>query len=98
MNKNAPVSEDDSIPWAVILSVLTLSLVSAWLVFMDNWKVGEAILAVSLAALGILSLLLGVLWLLADQEGREDLWRGFKHTFHDDLDRILKHFYIRRRK
>lgn len=90
--------EDDSIPWAVILSVLTLSLISAWLVFMRDWNFEEAMLTVSLIAFGILALLMGMVWLLADAEGRVDLWQGFKHTFRDDRDRILRHFKAGRRK
>lgn len=98
MSKDAPSSEGDSIPWAVILTTLTLSVISAWLVFMHDWNVGEAMLAVSLVPFGILSLLLGVIWLRADTKGRDELWQGFKHTFHDDHDRILKYLHIRRRK
>lgn len=98
MSKDAPSSEDDSIPWAVILTTLFLSLTSAWLVFMHDWNVGEAMLTVSLVAFGILSLLLGAIWLHAKPEDRDEIWQGFKHTFHDDHDRILKYLHIRRRK
>lgn len=89
---------DDSIPWAVILSVLTLSLISAWLVFMRDWNFEEAMLTVSATAFGFLALLVGVIWFLADAEGRDEFWQGFKHTFRDDRDRILRHFKVRRRK
>lgn len=97
MSNNTPPSED-GIPWAVILTTLTLSLVSAGLVFMHDWNVGEAMLTVSLVAFGILSLLLGAIWLHAKPEDRDEIWRGFKYTFHDDHVRILKYFRIRRRK
>lgn len=99
MNRNEePTSDDDSIPWAVILSILMLSLVSACLVFMRGWSVGEAMLTTAFVWLCLLSLLLGGMWLLATPEGRNDILRGFKHTFRDDYDRMLKYFRIRRRK
>lgn len=98
MNRNEPTSDDDSTHWAVILSILMLSLVSAWLVFMRGWSVGEAMLTTASIWLGLLSLLLGAMWLLATPEGRDEIWRGFKHTFRDDHDRILKYFRIRRRR
>lgn len=98
MDKNTPPSKDDSIPWTVILTILTLTFVSAWLVFIQGWSLGKAIAIVAIVAQGIIGLLFGILWLVSDREGRDDIRRSFKHTLYDDLDRILKYFRITGRK
>lgn len=97
MNKNAP-EEDNSIPWPVILTALTYSLISSWMVFMHEWDVLEAMFIVSLVAFVIICLVIGVIWLLAKPEDRVEIWHRLKYTIHDDHDRILKYFWIRRRK
>lgn len=98
MSTKTPSSNSDSIPWAVILNILVLSLSSAWLVFVHDWNVWEAMFTVLLVDLGILGLLMAVIWIYADPEGRDDFWNSAKHIFHEDYDRTLKYFRIRRRK
>ena len=97
MSNNTPSSED-GIPWAVIFTAMTYALISAWMVFMYEWDIWEAMFIVSLVAFVIISLVIGVIRLLAKPEDRVEIWHRFKYTIHDDHDRILKYFRIRRRK
>lgn len=84
-------------PWPVILTVLTLALSSAGLVFMLGWVPWHAFLIVGLTATGFLVILIGALLALGGRENRAENWRIFTSTFQDDLDQVLKHFRIRKR-
>ncbi len=56
-NKNPP----DSPYWAVVITALALSLVSAWLVFSRHWEPWQAFAVVGFSALGIDLILLTAL-------------------------------------
>lgn len=84
-------------PWPVILTVMTLVLVSAGLVFLLGWELWRAFLMVGIAATGILVILVSVLLILSGRENRAENWRIFTSTFQDDLDQVLKYFRIRKR-
>lgn len=84
-------------PWPVILTVLTLSLISAGLVFLLGWEALHAFLMVGLTATGILFILIGAILVLGERENRAENWRIFTSTFLDDLDQVLRYFRIRKR-
>lgn len=84
-------------PWPVILTVLTLTLASAGLVFLLGWKAWHAFLMVGLTATGILAILMGALLVLGGRENRAENWRVFTSTLQSDLDQVLKYFRIRKR-
>lgn len=83
--------------WPVILTVLTLALASASLVFLLGWEAWHAFLMVGLTATGILAILMGALLVLGGRENRAENWRVFTSTFQSDLDQVLKYFRIRKR-
>ncbi|MCL4470105.1 MAG: hypothetical protein M1547_02985 [Gammaproteobacteria bacterium] len=86
-----------AIPWAVILTVATLALVSAYLVFWEKWAPWQAVLVVGGAATGmILILLVAILFLSPDN--RSENWRVFISTLQNDLDAMLKYFRLRKRR
>lgn len=85
-------------PWPVILTTLTLAMISAWLVFMQDWVPWTAFLVMGLAAAGILIALLAVIMVLSGAENRIEIWHVVRNTFLDDLDQLLKYCRIRRRK
>jgi len=80
----------------VILTALTLTLVSAWLVFTREWEPWEAFSVVGLTALGIVFALLAALMVLSTPEDRADLWRLIWQTCRNDIDLLLKFFRIRK--
>lgn len=82
-------------PWPVILTVLTLSLISAGLVFLLGWEALHAFLMVGLTATGILFILIGAILVFGERKNRAENWRIFTSTFLDDLDQVLKYFRIR---
>lgn len=84
-------------PWPVILTVLTLVLTSAGLVFLLEWEPWHAFLMVGLTATGILVILIGALLVLGGRENRAKSWRIFTSTFQSDVDQVLKYFRIRKR-
>lgn len=84
-------------PWPVILTVLTLAISSAGLVFLLGWEIWHAFLMVGLTATGILVILIVSLLLLGGRENRIENWRVFTSTFQSDLDQVLKYFRIRKR-
>lgn len=84
-------------PWSVILTVLTLVLASAGLVFLLGWEAWHALLIVGIVATGILAILMGALLVLGGRENRAENWRVFTSTLQSDLDQVLKYFRIRKR-
>ncbi|MFH1495075.1 MAG: hypothetical protein ABIG70_09800 [Pseudomonadota bacterium] len=86
-----------AMPWAVILMVATLALISAWLVFQEKWAPWLAFLTVAASAAGVALVLLAAILLLSSPEARSENWRVFVTTFRSDLDIILKYFRIRKR-
>lgn len=84
-------------PWAVILTIAALALISAWLVFWEKWEPWQAFLTVAASAVGIILALLATILFLSSPEGRSENWRVFISTFRSDMDLILKYFRIRKR-
>lgn len=83
-------------PWPVILTALTLALTSAWLVFMCGWEPWKAFSVVGLTAVAIIFALLVALIIWAGPEDRAELWRLSWQTCRDDLDLLLKYFWIKK--
>lgn len=84
-------------PWPVILTVLTLAISSAGLVFLLGWELWHAFLMVGLTATGILVILIGAVLVLGGRENRAENWHVFTSTFKNDLDQVLKYFRIRKK-
>lgn len=84
-------------PWPVTLTILTLALASAGLVFLLGWAPWHAFLMVGIAATVILAILVSLLLILSGRENRAENWRAFTSTFQNDLDQVLKYFLIRKR-
>jgi len=83
-------------PWPVILPGLVFSLLAAWLVFSRQWEAWQALLVVSLAAMGISLLLLVILLLWSGPEERGHVWQVVRKTFIEDIDLLLRFFKLRR--
>lgn len=83
-------------PWPVILSALTFTVISAALVFLRHWDPWAALLGVGLATAGIILLLLAVMLTLAGRTHRAELWGVFTSTVSRDLDQVLRWFRLRR--
>lgn len=83
-------------PWAVILTTLTLALVSAGLVFLRAWEPWQAFLAVGVTAAGIIFTLLCTLLLFTARTDRADIRQAFMATLLDDLHQALKYLRIRK--
>jgi hypothetical protein len=96
MKKSPNNNPPDSPPWAVVITALVLTLVSAWLVFGRGWDPWKAFSVVSLAALGIILLLLTALLIWSGPEERAGVWQQVLHTCREDIDLLLKFFRIRR--
>ena len=96
MKKSSVKNPPDSLPWAVVITGLVLSLVSAWLVFSRNWEPWQAFAVVGLSALGIDLILLTALLIWSGPEERAGVWQQFLHTCMEDFDLLLKFFRIRR--
>lgn len=86
-----------AMPWAVILTAAVLTLISAWLVFHENWEPWRAFLVVAMTSFGAILSLLAVILLLSSSEDRIENWRIFTSTARNDLDIFLKYFRARRR-
>lgn len=76
-------------PWSVILTILTLTLISAWLVFIRGWEPREAFPVVGFTALGIAFALLAALMIWTPPEDRSELWQQAWQAFLNDLDLLL---------
>lgn len=95
-NKMPNRARPESLPWLVIITVLTLATVSAWLVFMRDWVPSVALFVVGFSALGFIFALLTVLMILAPREDRPELWKQIWQTCWNDLDLLLKFFRIKK--
>lgn len=81
-------------PWPLILVILTLTLISAWLVFVRAWESWQAFLVVGFGAASIMVVLIATLMVFIDRKNRADVWRIICKTFWDDLDQIVRCFKI----
>jgi len=84
-------------PWTVILTMLTLALTSAWLVFLQGWESWQALAVVACSAFAIVAVLTGVLLLGTGRGNRTEVWREIIGTCREDIDLMLKQFGIRRK-
>lgn len=84
-------------PWAVILTAATLAVISAWLVFHEDWEPWQAFLVVAITAFGIIFSLLAAILVLSSPEDRAENWRIFTSTAKSDLDLMMKYFRVRKR-
>lgn len=76
--------------WTAILTVLSLSLTSAYLVFIQSWAIWQAFLLVGGGALGLILSVIAIVYVLADADGRKSFSNGFKQSFQEDFGGLLR--------
>lgn len=96
MNGDRGSDSTQAMPWAVILTAATLAVISAWLVFHEDWEAWRAFLVVAITALLIILSLLAAILILSSPEDRAENWRIFTSTARSDMDIFLKYLRIRR--
>ena len=82
--------------WITILTMLTLAVTSASLVFFQGMEPWQAFLIVCFTTVGILLVLFSVLWIFIEKKDRPRFLHLIKVTFWADLDPVLKYFKIRK--
>jgi hypothetical protein len=76
--------------WAVILTMLALSLSDAWLVFVEGWTAIQAAVTVSVAVGGTAVALMIVVLAIAPKQHRAGLLQIMRDTVKQDLRDILR--------
>lgn len=97
MNGDRGSNTTQAMPWAVILTAATLAVISAWLVFHEDWEAWRAFLVVAVTALVVIFSLLAAILILPSSEDRAENWRIFISTAKSDMYLIMKYFRIRKR-
>ena len=81
--------------WGVILGMLLSALVSAWLVFAQDWYPPHALLAVGVGGILTISVLIGLVCLLATPPERAELLEVVSKTMRRDLEDLMRWLGIR---
>lgn len=76
--------------WTAILTVLCLSIVSAYLVLIEGWAAWQAFMLVGGVALGLICSVIAVAIVFSDADGCENFRNGCKQAFDEDIGGFLK--------
>ena len=63
----------EKVPWPVVLTMLSLTLVSTWLVFLRGWVAWDAMFTVGAAAIVAIAGLTGTALLLVNRKNRTEI-------------------------
>lgn len=94
MDVAACLATEDRMPWTAILTALTLTLTSSYLVFVDGWEIWRAYSVVGGVAIGVCLILLALLLLLSTKD-RITVWHSLVETLKRDLRELLDVFGIK---